>query len=60
MIEKYHCPKCNIDVPKYKGISLAGAWLLGFWYMLYYYFVKKEICPVCGHVFTKEEKRSEK
>jgi len=51
---KYHCPDCDLDVPRFKKADLWGAVFFGLWYAVYYHFKKPE-CPICGHVFTNEE-----
>jgi len=54
------CPKCNIEIPPTKSPSIAGVILLSGIYVIYYYLFKNRHCPICFHLFSKEELQSYK
>lgn len=52
-LELVKCPKCGREVPLIKRPSVAGVFFLGWFYLIYYYLVKKPYCVYCGERLNK-------
>ncbi len=51
----YRCPGCGRYVPPIKRPSVAGIWFLVWFYLIYYYLLKKPECVYCGYRFSKND-----